>query len=313
MAKNDGNEKYAYLNRFSTEQLEELLRADIESPESGDTDVIFHILEVIERRAEEHPAGRLPDADEAWAEFQQYYNIPEGDGLSLYPCGREDEAAANSGSEPIPAVPTVEIRFPRHRLRWAFATAAVVAVLFGGMVVAQAAGIDVFGALGRWTDETFHFVASPAGTGQDAGGMASDPEDESYHAAIQSALADCGITEDLAPTWYPDGFVSDGPKVSSDEFSDVVRSTFVNTENLFFSIYITHYKSTADMTSRVFEKDDKSVEEYTGKDRTFYFLTNLENTTATWSDGNSLVMKFTGSISEDYIKTIIDSIGGASK
>ena len=61
MAKSSGSEKYAYLNRLSTEQLEELLRADIESPESGDVDVIFHILEVIEKREEEHPTGRLPD------------------------------------------------------------------------------------------------------------------------------------------------------------------------------------------------------------------------------------------------------------
>lgn len=57
MAKSSGSEKYAYLNRLSTEQLEELLRADIESPESGDVDVIFHILEVIEKREEEHPTA----------------------------------------------------------------------------------------------------------------------------------------------------------------------------------------------------------------------------------------------------------------
>ena len=89
MAKSSGSEKYAYLNRLSTEQLEELLRADIESPESGDVDVIFHILEVIEKREEEHPTGRLPDEDRAWAEFQQYYNIPEGEGRSLYPTAEE--------------------------------------------------------------------------------------------------------------------------------------------------------------------------------------------------------------------------------
>ena len=48
MAKND--EKYAYLNRLNTEQLEELLRMDMEMAEPGNEDVVFHILEVIEQR-----------------------------------------------------------------------------------------------------------------------------------------------------------------------------------------------------------------------------------------------------------------------
>ena len=67
MAKND--EKYAYLNRLSTEQLEELLRMDMEMAEPGNEDVVFHILEVIEQREDEHPTGRIPDVDKAWAEF----------------------------------------------------------------------------------------------------------------------------------------------------------------------------------------------------------------------------------------------------
>ena len=73
MAKND--EKYAYLNRLNTEQLEELLRMDMEMAEPGNEDVVFHILEVIEQREDEHPTGRIPDVDKAWAEFQEYYNI----------------------------------------------------------------------------------------------------------------------------------------------------------------------------------------------------------------------------------------------
>ena len=58
MAKN--NEKYAYLNRLSTEQLEELLRVDMEESKPGNEDVVFHILEVIEQRENEHPTGRIP-------------------------------------------------------------------------------------------------------------------------------------------------------------------------------------------------------------------------------------------------------------
>lgn len=97
MAKND--EKYAYLNRLSTEQLEELLRMDMEMAEPGNEDVVFHILEVIEQREDEHPTGRIPDVDKAWAEFQEYYNIPEGVDASLYPCETEPDASSENPAE----------------------------------------------------------------------------------------------------------------------------------------------------------------------------------------------------------------------
>ncbi len=51
---------------------------DVEESKPGNEDVVFHILEVIEQREDEHPTGRIPDVDKAWAEFQEYYNIPEG-------------------------------------------------------------------------------------------------------------------------------------------------------------------------------------------------------------------------------------------
>ena len=39
---------YAHLDRLSTEALEELLCADIKSPDDDDDEVVLHILEVIE-------------------------------------------------------------------------------------------------------------------------------------------------------------------------------------------------------------------------------------------------------------------------
>ena len=81
MAKND--EKYAYLNQLSTEQLEEILRMDLEDAKLGNENAIFHILEVIEQREKELPTGRIPDINEAWGEFQAYYHVPEGEAASL--------------------------------------------------------------------------------------------------------------------------------------------------------------------------------------------------------------------------------------
>ena len=130
MAKND--EKYAYLNRLNTEQLEELLRMDMEMAEPGNEDVVFHILEVIEQREDEHPTGRIPDVDKAWAEFQEYYNIPEGGDASLYPCETEPDASSENPAE------FSHPRRPRlHRwLKQGLVAVIAVAAVFGGMVAA---------------------------------------------------------------------------------------------------------------------------------------------------------------------------------
>lgn len=100
MASKDEDKNYAYLNRLSAEQLEELLRTDIESPEPSNSDIIFYILEELEKREGYVPVGCIPNEDAAWIEFQQYYNIPDGVGNFLYPCKSEDDKN-NKGEQMI--------------------------------------------------------------------------------------------------------------------------------------------------------------------------------------------------------------------
>ena len=86
MASPSKNQNYAYLSRLSTQKLLELLAAapaPAETPE--DKAYIDAIVEVVLEREERHPTGLLPDPEQAWEEFQQYYNTPEGEDLSLYP------------------------------------------------------------------------------------------------------------------------------------------------------------------------------------------------------------------------------------
>ena len=63
------------------------------------------------------------------------------------------------------------------------------------------------------------------------------------------------------------------------------------------------------MEATKFEKSAVSAEKYSGDNKTFYILSNLDNTTATWSDGVSLVVTIVGNITVDNIKSMIDSIG----
>lgn len=130
------------------------------------------------------------------------------------------------------------------------------------------------------------------------------------HALLLTALNDCGITETLAPAWFPEGFSLSEHKIISNDSGNTVSFFFNNTEQKYFTIQIIKVNSASDIETYLFEKDDSAVKQYVSQGKTFYFLSNLDNQTATWSDGNSLVMIILGNISENDIKAMIDSIGG---
>lgn len=311
MANQNDSEKYAYLDQLSTERLEALLRADIESPDNTNDEVIFHILEVMKKREQEHPTGRLVDVDEAWAEFQQHYNTPEGEGLSLYPTTDEEHHPDKDACETTPTGLSQRPKTLRLRptLKTAGIAAAIVVAIFATLITVQAAGIDVFGAIGRWTENTFHFVMPSGGSAQSGMGNATmDTRDSDTYNAIQSALNECGITENLVPTLYPDGFEASEPEIIKTDQYDIIHIGFSDANENFFSIDITLYQSISDLTAHTFEKDTTTVEEYTSGAKTFYILSNMDTVTATYSEG-LMVEQLSGNLSLDEIKAIIDSIG----
>ena len=288
MAENNRYGTYAYLDQVRTEQLEELLRADLDSPDQSNEEAIFHILDVMEQREKENPTGRLPDADQAWAEFKQFYDIPEGEGQSLYPVRDRREDAA-------PAAPMLKSRRPRKGL----IIAAVLIALFAGMLTAQAAGFDVLGAIGRWTEETFHFTTA-----------SSQPEQKDI-VALQEAADTCQIPSNLIPTWYPDGFEPSEPQIDRIEnYMDSILCLYNNVESdRSYSITISQYYDTDFLESLAFEKDNKKVRQYNSNGKIFYIMSNLDALTVTWSDG-IFVETISGQLNNHEIELLIDSIGG---
>lgn len=255
MAKN--NEKYAYLNRLSTEQLEELLRMDVEEGKPGNEDAFFHILEVIEQRENECPTGRIPDVDKAWADFQEYYDIPEGADTSLYPCRAEHNGNTNNTTE----------RSLSHKsrlrqcLKQALVAVFVVAMVLGGMVVAQASGIDVFGTLGRWTDDIFHFMPETDESSESTGVYTSG--NTSAYDSLRGAITSLGVDENLVPMWYPAGFTASEPEILNSSISDTVYWELINDKNgHYISMEIIQYHAEQYLQMTRFEKDTNDVEQY---------------------------------------------------
>lgn len=283
----DNREKYAYLDRLSTQRLEELLLAAMEDDSGRDTsEAVLHILEVLQKR-EDGLTAEPVNVDRAWEEFRWDYLTPEGEGRALYPCGEDrPESAKKPKARRVPVWRTLRI------------AAATVALLFALMVGAQASGLNVFGALAQWTSERFHF-----GTGQ------SEIESENYQQFL-TLLVQNSIEKELAPTWCPPGFVASEPTVENSDSSISVKISFVNTDKGSFSISINRYISQLEPENKSFEKDNISVEQYLSHGKTFYIFSNESYVMATWSE-DSLLETIWGNLSKDDIKSIIDSIGGS--
>lgn len=299
MAKN--NEKYAYLNQLSTEQLEELLRADMEASKPGNDEAVFHIMEVIEQRENQQPTGRIPDVEEAWKEFQREYDLPEGEGMSLYPCVPEGE---ENSAPPVRRRRSAVTHQPRlhRRVKQSLAALTAVVALVCGMAAAQAAGFDVLGMLGQWTDEIFHFT-SGAESGESAAPMNENTR------LLREALASVGIDEDLAPTWFPEGFEAEEPRITDSILNERVYFALNNGKGDLVSITIRQFHSIEDLKMASFEKNVGEAEKYLKNDQIFYLFFNDNTITATWA--NDLLMgQISGDISEEDVKHIIDSIGG---
>ena len=187
------------------------------------------------------------------------------------------------------------------------ALVAVVALL--GMLCAQAAGVNIFGAFGKWTEKIFGF--SPADGGDNTGTDFRTGDDSSeIYFELKAALKKRGIAEDLAPAWYPKGFKAEPQEVQSTKMCDSIYCHFSGENGSHFAIQITRYNDPSTIEAPSFEKDEATFEEYVSGDRLFYILSNLESTTAVWSDGEMYTINIWGDLSTDEIKAIIDSIGG---
>lgn len=279
---------YSCYDKMSTEELEEILHLDFLASEDGDSDfdAILYISDLLTQRTQ------LSDTEAAWEQFQREYR-PYADGQSLYAfeCGEE-----TSRKEPRSTVPTpYRHRRVTHLRRVAVLVAALIACVLGGMVMAQAMGLDLFRIIAHWTDETFQFV--------DAASTVSQTGKETSQ-ELQFLLQELEM-EELFPTWYPDEFTPREPRVVENHSSTTVPVTFIG-DNRSFTVTMIHYFIPIG-DEVIFEKDETPIELYEHDGRDFYILSNLDTMTATSYDGEFMVT-IGGELTREEIIAIIDSI-----
>ncbi|MDE6954792.1 MAG: DUF4367 domain-containing protein [Oscillospiraceae bacterium] len=284
-----------FLERLSIEELEALLKL---SGDPNDVELLFDtVVEEVVAREREKPTGRLPDVDAAWDELQaRYQNMPDTGSHPQF----QEQSTDSTAAEPLIPVPDKPRRASLSKaVRLAAVMAAAVALCLALMVGAQAAGADIFGALARWTDDTFHFET-----------WSAEPTYcEALYNAIQETFSNQGVIGEYVPTWYPNGFHISNTMVTEDDLGISIRILLSNEEESFIGISVDQYKNNAFIDPQTFEIEGDSVEKYPSKGKVYYIAFNEESITASWSNG-IVVYTVWGEIDINSIKLMIDSIGG---
>lgn len=305
----DSSRKYSFLENLSVERLEELLDSAVNTNEEENSEYIDAILEVIVKKEKETPTGRITDVDQAWKDFQTYYNTEDGRGQTLY--------FVEEQKQPVETAAPKHITF-RRMWKTALMAATVAICLLLSIVVAQAAGIDVLGTIAQWTDDIFSFgniqsqtedisfnetTASPAEESDKPVAVIKTSQRLAY-TSFQDALDAYSVTEVTEPSRLPEGYVFDhisgldGVRLSLD-------AVYTNGENI-FSISILEHNGNP---SAQVEKTAKAPEIFEVGNTTFYLIENTANYTVVWlTEHYECFIIAQLSVERDVLKDIVNSM-----
>lgn len=293
---------YQFLERISTQELKRLLQEDLESEgksSPADDEFITRVAEVVAQRETDDASLPVFDTAAGWERFQKNYRPTGNDPILL--CDDETlnklshEARTTKGSHPSSSKSSPA----RRQIRRIALVAAAIGVFMALLIGAQAAGVDVFGNLARWTDEVFYFI--PSAQAEEQRSECSD--------TLSQALEAQGLPKELVPTWFPDGFQPDEPQVWHNDMVEAVDVLFRHEDGRSFVVSVNRYPDSDDIQLLQIEKDGAPVEFYPSNGRMFYIMSNLNTIESAWNE-NNLVMHIGGTISTNEVKQIIDSIGG---
>lgn len=266
--------------RLQDELADLLLQPSEEDIDSDKLDALLAELDEIDPV----PEDEVLDTEESLKRFHKRY-------ASLFSTVEEPSAEASEASPE-------KKHFHFTVFKFAVIAAALVFVLG---TVAQAFGLNFWGAVARWNADIFRFRSEevPYAT------IRFDPLEEGETASydtLEEAVEAFGITAPVAPTWLPERFVLTCVDATKQSNGISICADYVGDEG-FFRI---QYSETTKINSRNFEKEE-SVELYACNGIDHYLISDLGWYKACWQNGE-LECYMSGTISGQEIKDIIDSI-----
>ena len=278
--------EYAYLRQLPIDKLLELLAiAPALSDRPEDEAYMGALEEAIIEKENEKPTGFFPDVDQQWNEFVTYY-MPSASETEAEP-ENLGHAASQQTPQPSTNAPSKRvIRFKQVR-RTVLIAAAAIACMLAVMVTAQAAGVDVFGAMARWTKDVFSFgqIAPDSEVSDNPAQETSSlemeaPDPNRMFSSLQEAFDAYGMTEVHEPVWLPEGYILDSIDVLAmdDPFLRTFAASYTDGEG-YVSIGIMSYEE--EPITQV-QKTDSPVKVVEKNGITFYLILNTENYTIAW-------------------------------
>jgi hypothetical protein len=273
---------FAKYDAMTTEELEEILRLDLDAPQEqeSDTEVLLHIMELLAQRRKNDTVRSEKTALEAFESFQQNY-MPKD--IHTATCNRKRKTNSRKHS---------------RWLRTLAATAALVAVVFLGSVTAKAFGLDIWKAVVQWTEDTFHIsIRDPKDT------EGPGKNDNLPYASLEEALKKVEVDTKLVPTWFPAGFCISKIIVDDTPLQKEYNAIYRNGD-LTIKITIRHYLHT---DPKYIEQSEGLVETYKVSNISYYLFSNNVKTQAVWING-PFECHIIGNLTIYELKAMIDSI-----
>ncbi len=273
--------EYAYLRQLPIDKLLELLAVAPALSDRPEDEAYMNALEeVIIEKENQNPTGFFPDVDQRWNEFVTYY-MPNASETEAEPENLEHTASPQMPQPSTNAPSKRVIRFKQVR-RTVLVAAAAIACMFAIMVTAQAAGVDVFGTMARWTKDVFRFgqVVPDSQVSDDLNQETQVPDSGTEFASLQEAFDAYGMTEVHEPTWLPEGYALDSLDVLAvdDPFLRSFSAAYTDGEGR-MSVKVMSYE--VEPIAQV-QKTDDPVESVELNGITFYLIKNTENYTIAW-------------------------------
>lgn len=144
----------------------------------------------------------------------------------------------------------------------------------------QAAGIDVLGAIARWTTELFSFGKTEERSGLVVDGKwpEIDEKQNLQFTSLQDALDFYGVTEIEVPQWIPPEFTQEAIAVEQNGVWLTFFAEYTNNDEIF----IIRYNSYISEPPTYYEKSGNLLETVEAGGNTYRILQNVDNYAVVW-------------------------------
>lgn len=267
-----------YFERFSTEELEQMIHDDCYGITPIDDTAIEHILCVLQGRSADPDACNSVDTEKEWKRFLKHYAPKTGQIDPILP-------------EEAPPAPN---RTPQKLwLRVASIAAAVCIVMFCFATVPVHGSENLFTAIGRWSNDLFSMHYS-----------SNSHFSSNLDLVKLKELSDVAFNSaQIIPSWLPDGFSAHDYWVSGNTNYFKVSAMFTSGER------VIQFNATdmSDRNQTDYSKDEGAAEIFVINDICHYFISNNGKLAAIWTN-DGVECGIIGDISTDELKKIITSI-----